>query len=192
MNRSVLRGEVVPFLAGFGLLVAAAAVADVLLHAFRLAWVGRWLGIPGALLIALSFAYSLRKRGVLRTGEPARLLEQHEAAALAGSLFVLVHAGVHVHALLPWLAVGAMLVNVASGFTGRLLLGRARRRVATRGEALLEAGRSPAAVERALWWDSVTVDMMKQWRAVHLPITTAFVALALAHVLAALLLWSRP
>ena len=35
--------------------------------------------------------------------------------AWLGSLLVLVHAGVHFNAILGWLAVGAMLINVGSG-----------------------------------------------------------------------------
>lgn len=190
MNRSLLRGEVLPFFLGFGLLFAATVVVDVLLHAMHLAWVGRWLGIPGTALIAISFIYSLRKRGVVALGSPVRLLVQHERAALLGALLLLVHAGTHVNALLPWLAVAAMLVNVLSGLTGRLLLGRARERVAARGEALRGTGRTPEEVERDLFWDAVAIDAMKQWRAVHLPITTAFVTLALAHIASILLLWN--
>ena len=46
--------------------------------------------------------------------------------AWAGSLLVLVHAGIHFNAILGWLAVWAMLINVASGLTGKFLLQRAR------------------------------------------------------------------
>ncbi len=190
MNRSLLRSVVLPFYSGFLLLFVAAALADLVLHALGLASVGRWLGIAGAGLILLSFGYSLRKRRLVRFGTPARLLAQHESLTWAGTLMVLVHAGIHLHAILPWLAVGAMLVNVLSGLTGRMLLDRSRRSVAARGEALRAAGRSPDEVERELFWDSIMLDVMKRWRAVHLPITTAFVALALAHVVSILLLWT--
>jgi hypothetical protein len=83
-----------------------------------------------------------------------------------------------------------MLVNVLSGLTGRMLLGRARARIAERGEALGKAGRTPDEVERELFWDAIAIDAMKQWRAVHFPITTAFVVLALAHIASILLLWN--
>ena len=49
--------------------------------------------------------------------------------AWLGSLLVLVHAGIHFNAILGWLAVGAMLINVASGLTGKFLLERSRRRL---------------------------------------------------------------
>ena len=37
--------------------------------------------------------------------------------------------------------------------------------------------------------DSLTFDVVKQWRAVHFPITLAFVVLALAHIIAIALFW---
>ena len=51
----MLRSEVLPFVWGFALLLAATALSDATLHALQLAWIGRWLGIPGTLLIIASF-----------------------------------------------------------------------------------------------------------------------------------------
>ena len=189
MNRSLIRSEILPFAAGLVALLATAAFVDVLLHLVSLVWIGRWLGVPGTLLIASSFAYSLRKRGILKAGRPADLLAQHERLAWVGSLLVLVHAGVHFNAWLPWLAVMAMLINVTSGLVGRVLLARARKHVEARRERLGAAGVGPAEVDRALFWDAVTYDAMKKWRVVHMPITAAFAVLALAHVASVLLLW---
>lgn len=189
MNRSVYRVEVLPFVWGIGLLLAATALCDALLHALKLVAIGRWLGIPGALLIVASFAYSLRKRKLVTSGSPARLLELHEQLAWAGSLLVLVHAGIHLHAWLPWLATLAMLVNIVSGLVGRQLLQRSRKHVEERRAALTAAGSPAEDVEKALFWDAVAVDTMKQWRTVHFPITAAFTVLALAHVASTLLLW---
>jgi hypothetical protein len=189
VNRSLARSEVLPFVSGFGLLIVAALVADVILHALKLSWIGRWLGIPGSLLIILSFLYSLRKRKFITASTPARLLELHELFAWIGSLMVLVHAGIHLHAWLPWVALAAMLVNVASGYVGRMLLGRSRRRVETRREALQASGIAPEEVDRALFWDAIMLDAMKGWRAVHLPITIVFTVTSLAHIVSIALLW---
>lgn len=189
MNRSVYRVEVLPFVWSIGLLLAATALADALLHGLKLVWVGRWLGIPGTLLIVASFAYSLRKHKLVTSGSPARLLELHEQLAWAGSLLVLVHAGVHLHAWLPWLATLALLVNIVSGLLGRQLLQRSRKHVEERRAALRDSGATAEDVEKTLFWDAVAVDAMKKWRVVHFPITTAFTVLALAHVASTLLLW---
>lgn len=189
MKLSVFRGEVLPSAWGFVLLIAAAVATDALLHAMNLAWVGRWLGIPGVLLILSSFAYSLRKRKLVASGSPAQLLELHERLAWAGALLVLVHAGIHLHGWLAWAALAAMLVNIASGYVGRVLLGRARKRVEAKRETLRTGGASDKAVAQALFWDAAAVDAMKRWRTIHFPITSVFGVLALAHIVAILLLW---
>ena len=185
----ILSREVLPFLASFAALALVALAVDGLLHLFDLLWVGRWLGIPGTLLIIGSTAYSLRKRKLIQRGQPAQLLRWHEALAWAGSLLVLVHAGVHFNAILGWLAVWAMLINVISGLTGKFLLDRARRRMEDARQRLRERGLSPAELEDRLYWDSLTFDVVKQWRAVHFPITLAFAVLATAHIVAIFLFW---
>ena len=94
--------------------------------------------------------------------------------AWAGSLLVLVHAGIHFNAILGWLAVLAMLVNVASGLTGKFLLDRSRRRLEEARQRMRQQGLTAAELEDSTYWDSLTFDAVKQWRAVHFPITLAF------------------
>jgi len=185
----LLRREVLPFVAAFAALVLLALALDGLLHLLGLRWIGRWLGIPGTLLILGSAVYSLRKRKLIRRGHPATLLRWHELLAWLGSLLVLVHAGVHFNAILGWLAVGAMLVNVGSGLTGKFLLDRSRRRLEAARRQLRGRGLPEGELDDALYWDSLTFDVVKQWRVVHLPITLAFAVLAFAHVVAILLFW---
>lgn len=185
----LLSREVLPFVASFAALVLVALAIDGLLHLFGLLWVGRWLGIPGTLLIIGSTAYSLRKRKVIQRGHPVRLLRWHEALAWLGSLVVLVHAGVHFNAILGWLAVSAMLINVGSGLTGKFLLDRSRRRMEEARQRMRERGLNDEELEDRLYWDSLTFDVVKQWRVVHLPITLAFSVLATAHIVAIFLFW---
>jgi hypothetical protein len=75
---SLFTREVVPFFLRLALLGLAALAIDALLHWLNAVWIGRYLGIPGVLLIVGSFGYSLRKRGVLRAGRPLVLLRLHE------------------------------------------------------------------------------------------------------------------
>ncbi len=185
----ILSREVLPSLASFAALALVALAVDGLLHVLNLLWVGRWLGIPGTLLIIGSIAYSLRKRKIIQRGHPAKLLRWHEALAWFGSLLVLVHAGVHFNAILGWLAVGAMLINVGSGLTGKFLLDRARRRMEQARQRMRERGLSDDELEDRLYWDSLTFDVVKQWRVVHFPITLAFAVLATAHIVAIFLFW---
>ncbi len=189
MERSLLRKEVLPFLMMFGSLVLATIIIDAVLHLFGLTWVGRWLGIPGTLLILLSFFYSMRKRKMINFGKPKILLILHETLTWVGALMILVHAGIHIYSILPWLALIAMLVNVISGMTGKYLLNRSRRHMAEKKAVYLEQGLSEQELEKKLFWDATTFDVMKKWRAVHLPITLAFAVLGITHILSIFLFW---
>ena len=46
----------------------------------------------------------------------------HEYLAWIGSILILVHAGIHFNALLPWLAILMLLIAVATGLIGKFLL----------------------------------------------------------------------
>jgi hypothetical protein len=189
MERSLLRKEVIPFLKIFGSLLLATIITDAVLHQFGLVWIGRYLGIPGTILILLSFFYSMRKRKLISFGKPKTLLTLHETLTWMGALMILVHAGIHLYAILPWLALIAMLINVLSGLTGKYLLDRSRRFVAEKKAAQLEQGLSEEEIEKNLFWDATTFELMKKWRAVHLPITLAFAVLGISHILSIFLFW---
>lgn len=189
MTSSLWRGHILPFAALLGLLIAATLAGDYLLHRLGLVWVGRYLGIPGTLLIVGSLVYSLRKRKLIARGNPRTLLRAHELSAWLGSLMVLVHAGIHFNAILPWLATIAMLVNVVSGLVGRMLLDQSRRHVQGQRERFQLRGMAREAVEQSLFWDAVTLGAMSSWRAVHIPIFIAFTVLALGHIVSIFLFW---
>lgn len=188
-ERSLISKEITPFLGMFIALGVGTTIFDVLLHQFDLVWVGRYLGIPGTLLILASFMYSMRKRKKISFGKPKTLLTLHQVLTWLGALMILVHAGIHVYAILPWLALIAMMVNIISGMTGQYLLDRSRRYVAEKKAAYAERGLSAEAAEKELFWDAVTFDLMKKWRAVHFPITLVFSVLGLAHIFSIFLYW---
>jgi hypothetical protein len=190
MSTRLWLAKVLPFFVISGALAAATLLGDYALHRFGLAWLGRYLGIPGVVLIALSMIYSLRKRKRIAWGRPTMLLAFHEISAWLGSLLVLLHAGIHFNSLLAWLAALAMCINVLSGLVGKLLLASSRQVVNERLRQLQAEGRSPDEIEAELFWDRATVRVMNQWRKVHIPVFVAFVALALAHSVSALLFWS--
>ena len=189
MKAHLLTREVVPFFGAIALLVLATIGSDAVLHWLGLAWIGRYLGIPGVLLILASFVYSLRKHNVISIGSPPALLRWHQRLAWSGAWLVLVHAGVHFNALLGWLAAGAMMANVVSGLTGKFLLRRSREELEAARSRMRSRGIDAAAVEDELYWDSLTFDVVNQWRTVHRPITLAFLVLALAHIVSILMFW---
>lgn len=189
IRASLMQRDVIPFYLSLAALAGAALALDAGLHLANAVWIGRYLGIPGVLLILASSGYSMRKRKLISSGKPADLLHWHERLAWAGSLLILVHAGIHFNAILAWLAVGAMLINIASGLTGKYLLGRSRQRLEATRTRLRASGLSPEQLEERTYWDSLTFDVVKSWRVVHLPITLAFSVLALAHMIAIFLFW---
>ena len=189
METSLARKEILPSVLLLGSLIAGTLIVDALLHQFNLVWIGRYLGIPGTLLILSSFFYSMRKRKLINVGKPKALLALHETFTWLGALMILVHAGVHAYTILPWLALIAMLVNVISGMTGKYLLDRSRRYLAEKKEIYAQRGLSGEALDKEVFWDAVAVDVMKQWRAVHFPITLVFGVLGVAHILSIFLFW---
>jgi hypothetical protein len=189
MRPKLITREVMPFLLSFTALVIATLVLDAALHYLNMVWIGRYLGIVGTLLILASFRYSLRKRKIIKVGNPITLLRRHEYMAWIGSLLILVHAGIHFNSILGWLAVWAMLINVGSGLAGKYLLDRARKRMQASRQTMLRQGVRQADLEERVYMDTLTFDVVKQWRAVHFPITLAFTVLALAHIIAVFLFW---
>ncbi len=190
MKSSLIFKEVFPFLVMFASLILATILTDALLHHFELVWIGRWLGIPGTVFILLSFFYSMRKRKVIRFGKPKAFLTLHEILTWIGALMILVHAGVHIYTILPWLALIAMLITVISGMTGTYLLNRSRRFLAKKKEVYSQLGLSEEEIEKKIFLDATTYDLMKKWRTVHLPITLAFAVLGILHILSIFLYWS--
>ena len=189
MKSSLWREHVLPFTLMLGLLAAATLGGDYLLHRLNLVWVGRYLGIAGTLLIIGSLYYSARKRKWVKRGDAKSLLKIHEYGAWLGSLMVLIHAGVHFNAILPWLATMAMGVNVISGMVGKILLNQSRRHVQGERERFQLRGLSKTEVEQAVFWDAVALGAMAQWRKVHIPIFIVFAVLALGHILSIFLFW---
>lgn len=189
MMSSLWRQHVLPFTLLVGLLAVATLLGDYFLHRLDLVWVGRYLGIPGTLLIIGSLIYSLRKRKYIKVGNPKSLLTLHEFSAWLGSLFVLIHAGIHFNAILPWLATLAMGINVISGMVGKLLLDRSRQHMQGQREHFQLRGLSRPAVDQAVFWDAVTYDAMTKWRKVHIPIFVVFAVLSVGHILSIFLFW---
>ena len=189
MKSSLWREHVLPFTLLLGLLAAATLAGDYALHRLNLVWVGRYMGIPGTLLIIGSLYYSARKRKWVTTGNIKSLLTMHEFGTWLGSLMVLIHAGSHFNAILPWLATVAMGVNVISGMVGKMLLKQSRQHVQGERERFQLRGMSKSEVEQAVFWDSVALGAMAQWRKVHIPIFIVFAVLALGHIFSIFLFW---
>lgn len=186
---SLWRNHILPFTLLVTLLGVVTIIGDYLLHRLNLVWVGRYLGIPGTLLIIGALIYSLRKRKYIVSGNMKSWLNMHEVGTWLGSLMVLIHAGIHFNAILPWLATIAMGINVISGMVGKMLLARSREYVQAQREHYQLRGLSKNEVEQAVFWESVTFEAMSKWRKVHIPIFIAFAVLSIGHIVSIFLFW---
>jgi hypothetical protein len=183
VKHSLIVKYILPFIQWYGIMVLIAIVIDYFLHRFHMVSVGRYLGFVGTVVIIVSFYYSLRKRKIIKTGSPKQLLLQHEYLAWAGSVMLLVHAGIHFNALLPWLAIIMLLIVVASGLVGKFLLKISIESLKDKREELITAGFNNSDADKKLFFDSITVELMRNWRIVHLPITIIFGVLAMIHII---------
>lgn len=189
MDKSLLRQEVLPFFVQIFALIGLAVLSDLALHLIGYEWIGRYLGIPGTLLIALSFLYSLRKRKMLTVGNPKTLLWLHETLTWIGSLLVLMHASVHFYTIIPWLTTIALVINVLSGMVGQRLLHRSRQHLLEMEEKYRLRGMSKDEIEKEVFWDSVTYDLMAKWRVIHFPISLILGVLLAGHIISIFLFW---
>jgi len=188
-NHSVLWKDIRPFVLWFAWLLALTLIIDHLLHQTGVTWIERYSGILGTLLILLSFAYSLRKKKIFPFGKPKTFLRMHEYLAWTGSLMVLVHGGIHFNGILAWVAVAAMVVAVISGLVGKYLLKQSMNTLSARKDAYSDAGLSEEEIEKRIFWDSLTVNVMKKWKTAHRPITIVFGITAVLHIVTILLFW---
>lgn len=187
MKKLLLVKYVFPFFQWYALMILLAIAIDYFLHRYNLVSIGRNLGLVGTIIIAISFFYSLRKRKIIKSGSPKHLLAFHEYLAWIGSVMLLVHAGIHFNAILPWLAILMLLIAVASGLVGKFLLKKANETLKSKMQELVKSGLSKEEADKKLFFDSITVDLMKKWRVVHLPITLILGILSLMHIITILM-----
>ncbi|MGZ5255579.1 MAG: hypothetical protein ACXWCT_14305, partial [Flavitalea sp.] len=181
--------KIFPFILIYAALFASAAILHFYMHSSGLNWLLRYLGIAGMALILISFIYSLRKRKVINFGKAKTLLQVHELLAWTGSVLILLHAGFELDAVIPRMAVFAMLIVVASGLTGKYLLKQARESIKEKRLELKAKNLSEEEIEKELFALSLIADKIQMWRSVHIPLTVIFAAFALLHIITILLFW---
>ena len=212
MKNGIILKDVFPFIIWFSTMILSTIVLDLILHFFNIIFIGKYLGYLGTFTIMISFVYSLKKRKLINFGVPKVLLDYHEYLALAGSIMILVHAGIHIHSILPWLAVFILIINVASGLVGKYIIQQANKTIKIRTEktafemikypvrdigskgidvdqtiAKEVIGLSDEEISKAVFWDTITMDAMKKWRTIHMPITYLLGLFSLIHIISAIL-----
>jgi hypothetical protein len=82
-----------------------------------------------------------------------------------------------------------MMIVVASGLTGQVLLKQARLGLEDRRKELLAEGHSADDVEHRVMGMALVTGAIAHWRSIHMPLTMVFLALVLVHVATTLLFW---
>jgi hypothetical protein len=187
---SIIMKRILPSIFLYAGMICIAILIDYILHLANLVWVGRYFGIFGTALIIISFIYSLRKRKIINSGQPKKLLNFHEFLGWFGAIVLLVHGGIHFNAIIPWIALLAMMVVVASGLTGKFLLNDVKQDLKGKISEMKEKNLTQDEIDKEVLFQSLLVKKMQNWRKVHMPLNMIFMALALIHIIGTLLLWS--
>ena len=181
--------SVLPFIASFAGLILTSIAVDLTLYSLNISHLKRWAGPIGVLLLLLAFGYSLRRRRLISQGSVPRWLRSHEFFSWAGTLAIMVHAGLKINAFLPWAAILAMLFSTASGLTGTYILQSAKKRFKKNHKQLKSSDADDEEIEAHLIDGSLKVQALSGWRQRHIPVTFTFFFLSLMHIGSILFLW---
>ena len=174
-------------LAVVGVLVFEAILTPITILSFGRTPQGQVTGWIGLAVILLVFGYPIRKRTHQNRRWPHRWLQIHMMAGVVGPLIIILHAGVlHLHAVVPILAMVAMGIVSLSGIIGQHVHYLAFRTLYTKRHELLEQGVSPEEVETRLIGVAAREKMFRVWQMIHGPMTLLFMALVALHVIGAL------
>jgi hypothetical protein len=190
MWKSVLIQRTLPLTISYLLLIIAGISLDYLLHFAHLVWVGRYLGIVGTVFLVSSFAYSARKKKVIKSGVLKVFLKLHCNTGWIGTLMIFVHSGIHFNAILPWMATMLMMVVTASGHIGQYLLKKVKEEVKLKMNQLGVNAAVDDEIEQEHYWDTMTIKTLEYWRKVHMPMVSVLLALTTIHILSIFFFWN--
>jgi hypothetical protein len=176
-----------------GASVAAALIFEVVLSIGKASPFGHtryghaagWLGLAVTLLV---FIYPYRKRHAPERRWPRGWFRLHMVAGVAGPLLIFLHSGAHYHALVPILAMAAMVIVVLSGIVGQAVHAHVLRTLNEERRRFHQEGLSEVDVEFRLHDMASQEEAFRIWQAVHAPMTLAFLVLTGLHVAGALFL----
>lgn len=140
------------------------------------------VGWVGTALIGLTFVYPFQRWRHPNQIWPKQWFQVHLVLGMIGPLLILVHAGIHFHAMVPVLALVAMVLVVFSGITGQALHYLAFRTLYEQRHELAKQGLTNEAIESRLHNLALQEETLRWWRCVHGPLTWTFVAMTLIHI----------
>ncbi|MDP1948416.1 MAG: hypothetical protein Q8L77_13050 [Nitrospirota bacterium] len=142
-----------------------------------------WIGLAVILLV---FLYPIRKRAGQNRMWPRGWFQIHMVAGVVGPLLIVLHAGAHLHALVPILAMVSMGIVALSGIIGQAVHYLALRTLNEERRQLLEQGVSPGEAEVRLHDVASREETFRVWQLIHAPMTLLFMVLVVLHVVGAM------
>lgn len=170
-----------------GVLLFGVILTPITILSFGRTPQGQVTGWIGLAIILLVFGYPIRKSVHQNRLWPHRWLQIHMVAGVVGPLIIILHAGVlHMHAVVPILAMVAMGIVALSGLIGQHVHYLAFRTLYTKRHELVGRGVCPEKVETSLLDTVAREKMFRVWQMIHAPMTLLFIALVALHVIGAL------
>jgi hypothetical protein len=142
-----------------------------------------WIGLGAILLV---FVYPIRKRMSRNHRWPRSWFQVHMVTGVIGPLLIFLHSGAHVHAMVPLLALAAMVIVVVSGIVGQGVHYLALRTLNDRRRELHEEGLGSEEIDLRLHRMAAQEEAFRLWQSIHAPMTLMFLVLAATHVIGAL------
>lgn len=189
MRQSLFFKEIIPFILLFLLLIFLTIFFDFILHYFNVVWLGRYMGFFGLILIAISFLKSARKREIIFWIPSKYLINFHEYLSWTGGAMILVHGGIHLNALLPWLAISTLLMVMFSGLTGKYLLRRCGKFLIFKERQLQQRGIQQEEIKKILYVEIQAMNAMQNWKKIHIFMTILLFVLISFHILTVSMFW---
>ena len=103
-----------------------------------------------------------------------------------GPLLIFLHSGAHYHALVPVLAMSAMVIVALSGVVGQAVHAYVLRTLHDERRKLQQRGLCDPDIETRLHGMASQEEASRLWQVVHAPMTVAFVVLTVLHIAGAL------
>lgn len=153
---------------------------------------GHAVGWAGLGTILLVFIYSHRKRHSPIRQWPRGWFRVHMAAGLLGPLLIFLHSGAHYHAIVPILAMMAMVVVMGSGIVGQAIHAYVLRRLKDERRRLQQEQLPETDIDQRLHGMASQEETFRIWQAVHAPMTLMFLVLTTLHIIAALFFGGFP
>lgn len=147
---------------------------------------GHIVGWVGLAVIMTVFVYSVKKRYARKSGWPKGWFLMHKVAGIVGPLLIVTHAGPHFHALVPILALLAMVIVTVSGVIGVAVHRKVRSLLNTKREELVAQGLSHQEVDERLFDLASDEETFRIWQIIHMPMVMIFLVLVIAHIFSAL------